>query len=927
MIFYEDHIANGEDVNPRDYPMIAWEINPNYMDPNSVDDWTPETLEQIFGNKVDDGNPNGAPYRVEVMEWFNNFKHGEAIRFFTPQITSQRALAEALGVPLYVTYIMNAFDQYVTTTSAGYETGTDDTADNYNNEVGALQFLDRTQDADTRGWLSRGEAMGTLRAWNDVPLFLPFNGDTYTMDEIKGAFDSAIYMYGMSIHYEDAPSDLFTVSNLPTEFSSALTNPTDMSQNAVDILASLKSVIMNPSVDQANLKRLYDGFVSAMNYEGQPLVVPDNANPFVDDSGAPRTPTNGEVANFIMKLLRGYVYSFANANMVPIAEMKDFARNNRTRIIGPRTYMTKAELESVIDGLTSFDDMDKQAWRLMMGYRDPSTGGQAFDVPSETDQKPSDWGLDGVQYTLNPAATNREGEQIAGNTELEDALHAWLEGTLVSSSQQSISGVESLSRGVDFSQIPNMGNVYDAYENRQPNADYTRFNQLLGSSRSPLRQWFSNPRLGEPSALQSVFSDYAYNFAEVMTRDWVQMTYAQDQYDTGEGAFRYQSDIAPVDEMNTGISRYLDPSNFVDDELASYFSYEKTTDTTYTTGVTLRRFNFVNNLLTNPEITSMPGYQEVILDKANESSGSSWFDQVSLWNLIKGLTADSDVAKHMTISSWSQTTSQLYLGGPYNNFNRVRSTRDILFTPSITDNGWNTDRWLRSSLSDESQSGSVRDNEGTEDSWVLYDNDGAPIHDDTRIVDFATGATATDRVRAYWSFFMESRGVGLRTLSAAWRVPDRDAFALWGYFRNEWVDVVKHLTFTNRETGETKNFDVTTGVDNLFYYEHQGDRSTRHTLEQDGYTSWTVDYLSMGTWFDSSVPNGEWTVTFTDENGNALMQNDEGRQDQEHGTSLFNIGDKEHITENGFDPTFAPVDFMTDDEGHTYARVRDQFPI
>ena len=69
--YYDDHIANGEDVDPRHFTLLAWELNPNYMTPAQRDSWTREKVEDIFGNDADVYDPNSAPYHIDPDEFID----------------------------------------------------------------------------------------------------------------------------------------------------------------------------------------------------------------------------------------------------------------------------------------------------------------------------------------------------------------------------------------------------------------------------------------------------------------------------------------------------------------------------------------------------------------------------------------------------------------------------------------------------------------------------------------------------------------------------------------------------------------------------------------------------------------------------------------------------------------------------------------
>lgn len=715
--FYDDHLNDPVPPNPKHFNNIAWEIKAS-----SASDWTKETIEDIFGSSADITDPNKAPYRIDASEFIENIKNGENPRFFTKSLKDQRALAQHLGIPVAGTYLMNAFDNMMATTSSGFSSGPSSDPSN----VKSLKFLDSSeQDISERKWVSPAKAIANMKSYDGGLLF--------------------------------------------------------------------KKVTSN------------DDFLLKVNDEGQD---------------------------------------------------------------------------------------------------------HYFDV-SDT-------------------ATDKEGNNISQDQDKKAELKIWIDSVLANQWKRSINGREKLSPNPqkNLNQIPSIDQKQMLEEEaKKPD--------------SLLSQWFSNPNIGIPGDLKGLFADYTYLFSEVLTRDWVQMTYRQENSDNfiGEDSwFRYQSNIAPVQEINTGIERYLDPSIFLSNETKAFF--DTSTNSSGNTPVQERRSVWLNGLI---EKGINKGQSDAGFDKKwNELLGAATDFKLKKYNQVRQLYygIKEIIDPILRWPSWLEYTNHWYNGGTDDNGNNWThlSLKNLLTKPSITNNGYNVDRWLRAALAP------TRAEEGTDASWALYNDDGSPAKDPAiTIKDFATGdnegdwQVAADKVRAFWSFFMQSRGVGLRTISKIWRVPDRDAFALWGYVRNEWEDKLKHLTFTNSSTGKKKSFPVTIGGSNLFYYKHQGG-GEKHTLNDDGYTSWTVDFLSLGTWFDSNIPNGDWIMSFTDKNGKELKQTTTQVNGKSVGTGhvaqdgdataipLFDLGNKEIITENGFDEGYAPV-IIEKNGNRAVMHIKNQFPI
>ncbi|VEU78198.1 hypothetical protein [Mycoplasmopsis columbinasalis] len=185
----------------------------------------------------------------------------------------------------------------------------------------------------------------------------------------------------------------------------------------------------------------------------------------------------------------------------------------------------------------------------------------------------------------------------------------------------------------------------------------------------------------------------------------------------------------------------------------------------------------------------------------------------------------------------------------------------------------------------------------------------------------------TNRVDAYWQFYIQNQGVGKRNLTKLWRNNDLDAVAMFGYVPTTMKEKIKYLAFKNIKTGEIKTLKVTTdGTDNLFYYKQQRrdaerDSSLRHTLADEpykytdlngkhegiGFTAWVSDYAVMNEYRDRLLTPGEQYYMYfaSDAKGTFAYEVD--------------LGNVESVSENGKTYDQAPTKVTKADESYDEA--------
>ena len=202
--------------------------------------------------------------------------------------------------------------------------------------------------------------------------------------------------------------------------------------------------------------------------------------------------------------------------------------------------------------------------------------------------------------------------------------------------------------------------------------------------------------------------------------------------------------------------------------------------------------------------------------------------------------------------------------------------------------------------------------------WQMYDENRNPVHDTSIRIKDLDGTTVTDRVRAYWMYVLHQKGIygrggHDRTVTGIWHSKDKDAFYMWGYVPTG--TKAKYLTFTAKD-GTKKSFKLNFG-DRLGYNQRQFDASSRKTLRDEGYIGWSIDYKTMGTYANADLTSGEYTATFTDENGNEVKKAD--------GKPLFSMGDQKYVTNNNQFHAIATTLFEATSTDRVLFRVKDYF--
>lgn len=225
-----------------------------------------------------------------------------------------------------------------------------------------------------------------------------------------------------------------------------------------------------------------------------------------------------------------------------------------------------------------------------------------------------------------------------------------------------------------------------------------------------------------------------------------------------------------------------------------------------------------------------------------------------------------------------------------------------------TNNGFYKDRWLRKVIN-----------------WEIYDDNRNPVQDDKiRILELDNKTPVTNRARATWIYSLRSQGIGDRTVSGVYRNKQTDSTLLWGFFKKEYANRVKKIIIEDETTGIKRSINISTeNQNNLYYFERQADISTKKTLLDEGYVSWASDYAILSNFknslinFDnSSFKGSNFRIYFGDENNNEVLD--------ENNKSLFDLGSRNVIAENGKTEDTAPITVFKKD-GKSYMKIANQF--
>ncbi|TCG11729.1 hypothetical protein [Mycoplasma marinum] len=264
-------------------------------------------------------------------------------------------------------------------------------------------------------------------------------------------------------------------------------------------------------------------------------------------------------------------------------------------------------------------------------------------------------------------------------------------------------------------------------------------------------------------------------------------------------------------------------------------------------------------------------YGDAIREFGEDEHSSRFWEQFkgkyAVNKLLAGNEIDSKTKESLKNMSFSITTPKYtdthYLT-PFSEFEK--SSHTYIGQNLSMANGYFKDRFIRKSMK-----------------WSIYKDDGSQepyVGDMTDL----NGKKPTGIADAYWYYLLKSRGIGDRTITGIWRSQSRDAIYAYGYVPTSLSKKIKYLAMKNRTTGKVEYIQINTNQDNLHYYTNQANAKIK-TLADEGYTSWTSNFFSSGSYSDAIAKPGEYTLYFTDSSKNKV--------------DGLTLGSKPLITENG----------------------------
>lgn len=457
--------------------------------------------------------------------------------------------------------------------------------------------------------------------------------------------------------------------------------------------------------------------------------------------------------------------------------------------------------------------------------------------------------------------------------------------------------------------------------------------KIYDTDESPMKQWIANPHDGFASTLAQAFSTYTSKFAEVLTRDWIQMTFSPNgDVNSQEDKFRFQNKYSDLTEKNTGFDLYFDPKSVLDQSSHLYklstFHYSdddlsKDLKNKYGVGV-VRQFGHLlwTFLFKGLDADNNPIKAE--FDKTDKSL---------VYKLIKKIidTNYSDeqagAALGLFQNNWDKYAESIATSIGINIVNELADDtfssldgNNGIFNEYFINNGYYKDRWLREQFNNPSSLDPKED-------WKLYDDSGHPVHDDNILLHSARydknthsigDSVISNRPEAYWWWLIKSYGAGDRSVSSIYKVYERDALSMWGILPEDLADRVKYIKAISQETGEIKYINVhTENTNNLFYLTKQADLTSKHKLIDDGYKTWVTDLQVFGTWRDATLSNGHWELKFVDKNYKDV-------QWVVGNHNAFTLGTKGIISEDNKDKSYAPI-IMEEKNNKVIMTIRNQF--
>ena len=318
-----------------------------------------------------------------------------------------------------------------------------------------------------------------------------------------------------------------------------------------------------------------------------------------------------------------------------------------------------------------------------------------------------------------------------------------------------------------------------------------------------------DPAISRPQTTDFVRSDYVFQYPEVMTRDFVQITLSQEE--------------TPL--SNLGTDGFLGLTQ-------SATSLEYFVDKGLTQGM---KYNS-KNAFTLEDAKRWMG-------NSFKTPGSGATYKNGLMNILTPEEKEIWRIYSPNIFGWAFIDESYMINN------------EIFGLDKYMSNGYELDHQQRAALG-----------------WSLYDDAtggsrAIKPEDHIHIRLANRGLEAATWAQAYWYFLLNSNGIGDRALTGLFRTSQDDHEYMYGYLPNQYKSQVKYMAYRNMETGEIKYQKIhTNGVSNMFYLTHQGDANSRYTLKDQGYFAWTTDKFTAGGFTNTFLGVGKYEMYFADSN-------------------------------------------------------------
>ncbi|WP_031489101.1 PDxFFG protein [Ureaplasma canigenitalium] len=418
------------------------------------------------------------------------------------------------------------------------------------------------------------------------------------------------------------------------------------------------------------------------------------------------------------------------------------------------------------------------------------------------------------------------------------------------------------------------------------------------------------------SNLGQIFSDYTYNIAEVLTRDYVQTNYIPSKVETpnipnfisginefntgneilfaGENTRQWLKRAIPVFNLRFGALDHSDVHNsifwsFVNEKNAISKIIENN-------NLLIKHYEAFIKQITSPEYNSLSDEQKSAIAEKYQAERDRYLPK-SEEEFLKTLNTNPNYR----FRDYDGAAFTFNIGG----FNNRLSPSRIGQTTQ-TNNGFFKDRWLRKIVN-----------------WELYDDKREPVKDENlQITDVTNTRVAKNRAEAFWFYTLKSQGIGDRTLSGVFRNKDKDSTFFWGFVPKEYQEKLGYLAIESLDGREIRYIKVNTkNTNNMFYFKKQSDPSSKWTLDDEGFTSWATDYATLANYTNSLI---NFDNTSTKGSLFRLYLTD---KDKKEIKGLLTLGSRSIISENGKPKSVAPIYAEKNEKNEVILRISNQFSV